>query len=382
MEGWNRLRLDEFVKFQRGFDLPKDKFIPGDVPVYGSTSVLGYHNDAKVNAPGVITGRSGTLGKFQYSVVDFWPHNTSLWVKDFKGNNPKFAFYLMQCLDFADFNSGGAVPTLNRNVLRSFKVDVPPFSIQCKIAKILSAYDNLIENNIKRIKLLEEMAQIAYEEWFVRFKFPGHETTVFDKETGLPEGWKKGKLDKLCTKITDGTHDSPKQTEIGYKLVTGKHILDGFIDFETAYTISKEDHIAIRKRSGLIKGDILFSNIGTLGNVAMVVQDFEFSCKNVIIFKYKKGFSNFLYTYLSSRYTKKKLVSQSSGVAQKFYSLKLIRNLQDNFASKDLIIAFDDYVGKLYKSKYNLYNQNQRLKEARDILLPRLMTGMIDVEKI
>jgi len=101
MEGWKKIRLDEFVKFQRGFDLPKDKFKKGNIPVYGSTSILGHHNVAKVKAPGVITGRSGTLGRFQYAKQDFWPHNTSLWVKDFKGNNPKFAYYLMQCLDFA-----------------------------------------------------------------------------------------------------------------------------------------------------------------------------------------------------------------------------------------------------------------------------------------
>ena len=104
MEGWKRIRLDEFVKFQRGFDLPKNNFKNGNVPVYGSTSILGYHNVPKVKAPGVITGRSGTLGRFQYAKQDFWPHNTSLWVKDFKGNDAKFAYFLMQCLDFADFN--------------------------------------------------------------------------------------------------------------------------------------------------------------------------------------------------------------------------------------------------------------------------------------
>ena len=116
--------LDQFVAFQRGFDLPKTQFSEGKYPVYGSTSIIGYHNEFKVKAPGVITGRSGTLGNFQYAKSDFWPHNTSLWVKDFKGNHPKFAYYLMRCLSFEDLNSGGAVPTLNRNVLKSFKVDV------------------------------------------------------------------------------------------------------------------------------------------------------------------------------------------------------------------------------------------------------------------
>src|SRR5690606_2499008 len=104
-EGWKTKRLTDFVWFQRGIDLPQNKFEEGKIPVYGSTSVLGYHNVAKVKSPGIITGRSGTLGKFQYSEIDFWPHNTTLWVKEFKGNDPKFAYYLLQCLDFTVFNS-------------------------------------------------------------------------------------------------------------------------------------------------------------------------------------------------------------------------------------------------------------------------------------
>jgi len=262
------------------------------------------------------------------------------------------------------------------------KVHLPPIQIQQKIATILSAYDDLIENNLKRIKLLEEMAQITYEEWFVRLKFPGHETTPMDSETGLPVEWEKRKLQKFCEKITDGTHESPKEVENGFKLVTGKHILNGFIDFETAYSISEEDHLNIKKRSGLNKGDILFSNIGTLGNIAVVTQDFEFSCKNVVIFKYKNGYSNFLYTYLANENTKNKLSGQSAGVAQKFYSLKFIRNFDDFFPPNELIEEFDGMVKSYYELKYNLHSQNQLLKEARDILLPRLMTGMIDVEQL
>ena len=253
---------------------------------------------------------------------------------------------------------------------------------QQKIAQILSAYDDLIENNLKRIKLLEEMAQITYEQWFVRMKFPNHKTTPIDAETGLPEGWEKRDILELCQKITDGTHDSPKQVEQGIPLITGKHILNGFINFNSAYLISEEDHKKIKKRSGLEKGDILFSNIGTLGNIGVVVQEFEYSCKNVIIFKRKQGFDNFLYTYLSSQHTKEKLDSQSSGVAQKFYSLKFIRGLNEILPADKLINDFDDIVSPIYKLKYQLNKQNQHLKEARDILLPRLMTGMIDVDKI
>jgi len=298
-----------------------------------------------------------------------------------------FLYWLLRFEGYQKFVAGSAtgatVKHTSPNKIYAYKFKAPSnTNTQQKIAKILSAYDDLIENNLKRIKLLEEMAQKTYEEWFVRFKFPGHKTAKFNKETGLPEGWCKRKLEFLCSKITDGTHDSPKQVSNGYKLITGKHILDGFINFENAYTISKEDHLSIKKRSGLEKGDILFSNIGTLGNIGVVTEDFEYSCKNVIIFKYKHNYSNFLYTYLSNNSTKQKLSNQSTGVAQKFYSLKFIRNLQDFFPPNKLIEKFDKKTNEIYRAKYNLHNQNQHLKEARDILLPRLMTGMIDVEKI
>lgn len=277
-------------------------------------------------------------------------------------------------------NSDAAVPGLNRNAALSLQIFVPPFPIQQKIAAILSAYDDLIENNLKRTRLLEEMAQITYAEWFVRLRFPGHESTPINPETGLPEGWGKRKMSDFCSKVTDGTHDSPKQSESGYKLITGKHLINGFIDFDTAYLISEEDHQKIKKRSGLAKGDILFSNIGTLGSAAMVTEDFEFSCKNVIIFKYKKKQNSFLFTHLTNKNTQSKFFGQSSGVAQKFFSLKFIREFEDNFPPDSVVEQFDSFVSEIYKLKYQLNYQNQRLREARDILLPRLMTGVIDVE--
>ena len=281
---------------------------------------------------------------------------------------------------YKGYFTGAAIKHLTGKNLAKIDVDSPPLPIQQKIAGILSAYDDLIENNLKRIKLLEEMAQITYEEWFVRLRFPGHETTPVNAETGLPEGWERKKMSELCSKITDGTHDSPKGLDSGYKLITGKHIINGFLEFDTAYSISEQDHFKIKKRSGLTKGDILFSNIGTLGNAAIVTQDFDFSCKNVIIFKYKERKTNYLFTYLTNKNIQNKFFGQSSGVAQKFFSLKFIREYEDYFPPNNIIEQFDKFAGGIYKLKYQLNDQNQRLREARDILLPRLMTGMIDVE--
>ncbi len=370
MEGWKRIRLDEFVKFQRGFDLPKNNFKNGNVPVYGSTSILGYHNVPKVKAPGVITGRSGTLGRFQYAKQDFWPHNTSLWVKDFKGNDAKFAYFLMQCLDFADFNSGGAVPTLNRNVLRSFKVDVPPLPTQRKIAKILSAYDDLIENNLKRIKLLEEMAQKTYEEWFVRFKFPSYETAKFDKETGLPEGWKWVKLGEVCNLIMG---QSPK-SEFYNTEKKGLPFHQGVKDYGDRFPTNTM--WSTKGNRFAEKGTVLFSVRAPVGRLNIALEKIILG-RGLASISYKNNWNGFLYYQLKQIFFEDNLM----GGGAIFNSVTKNDMLRIDLIEGEnkIMLNFNDFVNHIDKNIKNLHNQNQRLKEARDILLPRLMTGMIDV---
>ena len=169
---WAEIPFKKFVTLQRGFDLPKSRMVDGVVPVLGSNCVIGYHNEMKVKAPGVVTGRSGTLGLVQYSELPFWPHNTALWVKEFKGNSPKFVFYKLKTLHLERFNGGASVPTLNRNVLDTLPIRIPKPAEQIRIASILSAYDNLIENNRRRIQLLEQAARLLYKEWFRPPPFP------------------------------------------------------------------------------------------------------------------------------------------------------------------------------------------------------------------
>lgn len=336
---------------------------------------------------GVVT--IGTVGEkiFQTNQYCFTNQSVNVVIPDENKYDNDFVYYLLKVnlpkVERANPGTASGRHHVSKSSFCSIKVKViESKQEQQKIAAILSAYDDLIENNLKQIKLLEEMAQIIYEEWFVRFKFPNHKNTPVDEVTGLPLGWETRKISCLCSDITDGTHATPKEVSEGIKLVTGKHISNGFINFETAYLISKEDHEQIKKRSGLNKGDILFSNIGTLGSVGVATQDFEFSCKNVIIFKYKKGYSHFLYTYLSNQNTKNKLSAQSAGVAQKFYSLNFIRNFEDFLPTDELIEIFDNKMSKNYVLKHQLHNQNQLLKEARDILLPRLMTGKISVDNL
>jgi type I restriction enzyme S subunit len=378
MNDWKKYKLAEVLFFYNGKEvISKDNDV---FPVYGSNGIIGFHNESYFENA-VIIGRVGAYcGSVFYDKGKFWASDNTIVVKEKDGFDIVFIFHLLSFLDLNRFAGGSAQPLLTHSYIKPIELKFPPLPIQKKIAAILSAYDDLIENNLKQIRLLEEMAQITYQEWFVRLQFPNHENTPIDETTGLPIGWEKRKIKDLCSDITDGTHETPKEVNEGIKLITGKHIDDGFINFETAYLISKEDHEQIKKRSGLNKGDILFSNIGTLGSIGVVTQDFEFSCKNVIIFKYKKGYSHFLYTYLANENTKNKLSAQSAGVAQKFYSLNFIRNFEDYLPTNELIELFDKKVSNSYALKYQLHQQNQLLKEARDILLPRLMTGKITVD--
>jgi len=194
--GWNIERLGDIITLKRGYDLPEYERTSGDVPIVTSSGVTGYHDTAKAPGPGVVTGRYGTLGKVYYIKEDFWPHNTTLYVKDFKGNDPRYISYFLMTLGFGLRNVAAAVPGVNRNDLHTLKVSIPFLPTQQRIASILSAYDDLIENNTRRIKILEEMAKLIYREWFVEFKAPGvklRKATIEEKKvTGkdqFPEGW-------------------------------------------------------------------------------------------------------------------------------------------------------------------------------------------------
>lgn len=142
--GWVLKRIGEIAPLQRGFDLPAQSLRDGPFPVVYSNGVLRHHEKFMVKGPGVVTGRSGTIGRVHYVEQDFWPHNTSLWVTSFFGNDAKFVFYLYSHVDFSRFLSGTGVPTLNRNDVHAQQVPLPPPSEQRAIAAALSDADALI----------------------------------------------------------------------------------------------------------------------------------------------------------------------------------------------------------------------------------------------
>lgn len=155
-KGWKKSNVNAEMTFQRGFDLPKNKFLKGNVPVVGSTSILGYHSEYRVQGPGIVTGRSGSLGKFQFVTEDFWPHNTSLFLKDRGVHSIYFIHQLLLTLDFSKLNSGGAIPSLNRNTLSNIEIICPSIDVENKFDIIIRQYYNLRETQNRILKILLE----------------------------------------------------------------------------------------------------------------------------------------------------------------------------------------------------------------------------------
>ena len=148
-EGWSRTNINEILTFHRGYDLTKNEMKAGRYPVVGSTTVIGYHNEFKIKGPGIVTGRSGSLGKYQFIWDNFWPHNTSLYISDYKEHNIFFVYSLLQTVDLTSLNNGGAIPTLNRNVLSNIEVIEAEKKLQDMFAKIA-------EPQYQKIKKLEK----------------------------------------------------------------------------------------------------------------------------------------------------------------------------------------------------------------------------------
>ncbi|MEN9446377.1 MAG: hypothetical protein RL728_889 [Bacteroidota bacterium] len=202
---WEKKKIEDFAPLQRGFDLPVDNIVQGEYPVVFSNGILKFHNEFKSKGPGVVTGRSGTIGKVTYVEENFWPHNTSLWVTDFKNNYPKFVYYFYYSYNLERFGTGSGVPTLNRNDVHIQLEKFPPFPEQQKIAIFLTSVDEKLQALKKKKILLEQYKKGVMQKIFsqeLRFKdengndFPKWEEKTLGEVLSLPEKIKPLEIDK------------------------------------------------------------------------------------------------------------------------------------------------------------------------------------------
>ena len=388
-----RYKLGEILELQRGYDLPSSQMKKGDILVAGSNGVIGYHNEARSNHPCITVGRSGSVGKVHYYEQATWAHNTALFVKDFKGNDPKYLYYFLKNLHLDKmFDKGSSVvPSLDRKVVHSLNVPChKDIDCQKRIAAILSKIDRKIELNCAINQNLEAMAKQLYDYWFVQFDFPNEEGKPYKSSGGkmvwneklkreIPEGWDISLIKDIATTYSGGT---PKSTNIEYYdngeiawINSGE--LNSPIITKTTNYITK---CGLENSSAKLypSNSILVAMYGaTAGKVSLLT--FE-ACSNQAVCGVIPTIENMLYYvyfHISSLYSH--FITLSTGSARDNISQDTIKNILLPIPTRNILKLFDEKIGSIYQTIVNNYQQIDSLTKQRDELLPLLMNGQVSV---
>ena len=286
-------------------------------------------------------------------------------------------------LYFQQISKGTTQDNLSLDKICRVKLRVPNYETQKKIALVLSTYDNLIENNNKRIKLLEQMAENLYKEWFVRFRFPGYEDVEFID--GFPKDWEKVKLDDVLNKIATGLNPR-KNFVLGEGenfYVTIKNMADNTVYLDDKCDKVNDDAIIkINKRSDLKIGDLLFSGIGTIGRVCLIdipTNNWNISESVFTMRANKKISAELLYMLLLSQDVQNYCQSKANGSAQKGIRMGDLRKYTFLLPIKNVINDFTNQISPVLRNISLLRSESKNLIQQRDMLLPRLMSGKLEV---
>ena len=279
--GMVKRKIGDILTLQRGYDLPASKMEGGNVAVVGSNGIIGYHNIVKYDAPCIIVGRSGSVGKVRYYSIPTWPHNTALFVKDFKGNDPLYLYYFLKNLHLDEkfSKSSSVVPSLDRNIVHSLHVQFQEdINEQKNIAKILSAFDIKIALNRQINDNLEAMARQLYDYWFVQFDFPNENGKPYKSNGGkmvwneklkrnIPNKWNNGILSNIANITMGQSPDGSSYNENG----NGTIFYQGSTDFGIRFPSIRKYTTAPSRFAK--KGDILMSVRAPVGAMNIANND-------------------------------------------------------------------------------------------------------------
>ena len=280
--------------------------------------------------------------------------------------------------------SGAATPIINKSAFSEIQLRVPSLSMQRRIALILSAYDDLIENNTRRIAILEEMARRIYEEWFVRFRFPGHEgVRMVESELGLvPNGWTPCRLERVCSRMNSGNTPSrsnpdywDRGTVAWYKT---RELWDGYL-FESEERIT-ELAVAEKKTRVFEAGTILMAIYGSPTVGRLGITSGRCACNQAALGMLpdltKVTFWMLYYTLLALR---AEFNNKAQGAAQQNISKEKVAEMPFLLPAVETQQRFDEVVGPMQAMLRNLQERNRNLRATRDLLLPKLISGELDV---
>jgi type I restriction enzyme S subunit len=302
----------------------------------------------------------------------------------------RFLYYAMAPLlkHFQAISTGAATKFLTLGLLKNVHVSIPPINCQDRIVSILSAYDDLIENNTRRIAILEEIVRQLYEEWFVNFRFHGYEQAIFDgTELGpVPNGWSVFTLEQLCKRITDGAHKSPPTVDGGLPMASVKDMHDWGFNVSKCRTISRNDFDELaRNDCKPLIGDVLIAKDGSYLKHTFVMEkeaDLVILSSIAILRPNDRIRPNLLAIALRHPDVVARMKGVVSGVAIPRIVLKDFRKFKIIVPPLNLQDEWEKIVGTMISLCRRLVDTNTNLRAQRDLLLPKLVTGEIDVSQV
>ena len=307
---------------------------------------------------------------------------------------PSFLNYFLngphgQALIHAKTN-GATVAHLNMKDVRTMQLPkLPPLPVQQRIAGILSAYDELMENSQRRIRLLEAMARALYREWFVHFRFPGHEKLprVASPLGNIPQGWEVVSIDDVCARVTDGSHFSPKSVDEGLPMASSKDMHDWGLNLDTARLISPDDFAdLVRNDCKPKKNDVLITKDGAnylkYIFVARAEQEVVLLSSVAMLRPNARINPHLLAAILKEPENKGRLRNYVTGAAIPRVVLKDFKRFELLLPSKEVQTAWAKIAEPITEQIWRLIDKIQNLRRTRDLLLPRLLSGQVEISRM
>lgn len=405
---WEAKRLGEVCSFQEGYVNPtqtREDYFGNDIKwlrvndlnnsyIFDTSRKLSRKGFKSAGASALLfepetiaISKSGTIGRLGI-LKDYMCGNRA--VINIKPNeqivNCKYIFYclLNKHTEIESSAVGSVQKNLYISLLEKVKLNVPPLPTQLKIADILSAYDDLIDNSNRRIKLLEQAAQQLYKEWFVRFRFPGYETAHFTK--GIPDGWEIVKLGTEINITSSKRIFLSDYVENGVPFYRSREVIqlaNGKAIIEPLF-IEAEKYIQIKTRFGVpVEKDILLTSVGTIG-ISLLVKNntpFYFKDGNLTWLQSstKPLFALYLYLWLNSDTGKQRILASAIGTSQSALTIENLNRVKLIRPDNSVLYEFSEIITSINAQLENLRIKKLNLIKQRDLLLPRLMSGKIEV---
>lgn len=378
VDDWREARLGDVIELKRGYDLPQKLRKPGNVPLVSSSGISDRHAETMIKGPGVVTGRYGTIGEVFFIQEDFWPLNTTLYVRDFKGNDPRFISYLLRTLDFLAYSDKGAVPGVNRNDLHQAKVSLPSnVDEQRAIAHILGTLDDKIELNRRMNQTLEAMARTLFKSWFVDFDGVPPED-MQESELGLiPKEWRVASLDSIANYLNGlALQKFPPESETEFLPVVK------IAQLRSGNTLGADKASALLKPEYIVEdGDVLFSWSGSLevklwtgGHGALNQHLFKVTSHEV------PGW--FYYLATLKHLPEFRRIAAAKATTMGHIQRKHLTDAKIVVPPPEAMDGFSRVLSPLFEKIIKIDLQSRNLEQLRNTLLPKLISGELRLKDV